>query len=120
MKTELISVLAAYGYPVMLQGSMAADADYPPAFFTFWNDETPDGNHYDNDAAAFNWRFSVYFYANDPTLVNTMMPQLRSDLRAAGFIVSGVGYDVASDEPTHTGRGIDVYYHQINTLTGGK
>lgn len=117
MKEALITILAAFGYPVLLQGSMAQSAEYPPHFFTIWNDETPDGNHYDNDAAAFDWRFSVYFYSNDPTTVNTMMPQLRAALRSAGFIVVGLGFDVATDEPTHTGRGIDVYYHQINNIS---
>ena len=34
----------------------------------------------------------------------------RAALKAAGWIVSGRGYDVASDEPTHTGRGFDALY----------
>ena len=114
MKAELIGVLKTYGFPVMQQGSMAANEAYPPSFFTFWNDETPDGNHYDNDAVAFNWHFTVYFYSSDPTLVNTILPQVRSALRAQGWAVAGLGFDAASDEPTHTGRGIDVYFHQIN------
>ena len=29
--------------------------------------------------------------------------------------MSGRGYDVASDEPTHTGRAIDIMYRQRST-----
>ena len=115
MKEQLVTILRALGYPVFLQGTMNPNEPYPDSFFTYWNDETPDGNHYDNDAAAFNWRFSVYFYSIDPTAVNTVILQLRRVLRAAGWIVAGLGNDVASDEATHTGRGIEIFYHQRNT-----
>ena len=33
---------------------------------------------------------------------------LKEKLKMDGFIVSGKGYDVESDEPTQTGRGIAV------------
>ena len=33
---------------------------------------------------------------------------LKEKLKRDGFIVSGKGYDVESDEPTQTGRGIAV------------
>lgn len=121
MKNELIAILKALhspAYPVFLQGTLNEAAAYPPSFFTIWNNETPDGNHYDNDAAAFNWEFSVYFYSNDPASVNTVLAAARTALKSAGWAVQGLGYDVTSDEVTHTGRGIDVYYHQINPIGG--
>lgn len=48
------------------------------------------------------------FYSNDPNLVNTKLLEAKKIFKQNGFIVRGKGYDVASDEPTHTGRGINV------------
>jgi hypothetical protein len=35
-------------------------------------------------------------------------------LKNNGFIISGKGYDIPSDEPTHTGRGIEVGFLEIS------
>lgn len=115
MKQELISVLESFGYPVYLQGSMNIDDAYPDSFFTFWNNSSDETAHYDNDASAFVWDFDVNFYSSDPALVNTVPVTARKRLKAAGFIVRGKGHDVLSDEITHTGRGLDVYYREENT-----
>ena len=114
MKNKLITLLETFKYPVFLQGSMNPDAEYPPAFFTYWNNETPDRSHYDNRVIDWVWDFDVNFYANDPTLVNTVLWQAAELLRQNGFIIVGKGYDLASDEDTHTGRGIDVLIIERN------
>lgn len=114
MKEALINLLATFGFPVRLQGTFAKDENYPAAFFTFWNDETYDGAHYDNDAVAFVWAFTINFYATDPALVNNILKQVRTLLRAHGWIINGVGSDTPVDEPTHTGRSIDALYLQKN------
>ena len=106
MKETLIELLETFGYPVRLQGSFREDEPYPASFFTFWNGETVDGAHYDNDAISYIWSFDVNFYSNDPALVNSVLREARDLLKQNGFIVSGVGFDIPSDEPTHTGRGI--------------
>ena len=49
----------------------------------------------------------IAYYQKD-TLVNTKLLEAKKILKQNGFIVHGKGYDVASDEPTHTGRGINV------------
>lgn len=110
MKELLISTLATFGYPVFLQGSLAEDEPYPDSFFTFWNNSTSDHAHYNNDAIGYVWDFDVNFYSINPELVNTVLLQAKTALKQQGFIVGGKGYDLASDEPTHTGRGIDVLY----------
>lgn len=110
MKTKLIELLETFGYPVMLQGSMAEDAKYPDHFFTFWNNETPSNSHYDNDATSYVWNFDVNFYSNNPVIVNTKLDEVRRLLKTNGFVVTGKGHDIVSDEPTHTGRGITVLY----------
>ena len=102
----LISVLETFGYPVRLQGSLAENEAYPDSFFTFWNNSSDDRAHYDNSAIDFVWSFDVNFYSTDPALVYSKLEAAKSALKAAGFIVSGKGHTVASDEPTHTGRGI--------------
>lgn len=108
MKELLITLLESFNYPVFLQGSLSENEAYPESFFTFWNNETPDGSHYDNEAINYVWNFDVNFYSIDPELVNTMLLNAKTLLKQNGFIVGGKGYDVASDEPTHTGRGINV------------
>lgn len=108
MKDLLIEILESFGYPVKLQGSLNKDEAYPESFFTFWNNDSYDGSHYDNDAINYVWNFDVNFYSTDPALVNTKLLEAKTKLKQQGFIVPGKGYDVASDEPTHTGRGINV------------
>lgn len=108
MKDLLIEILESFGYPVKLQGSLNKDEAYPESFFTFWNNDSYDGNHYDNDAVSYVWDFDVNFYSTDPALVNSKLIEAKTKLKQQGFIVPGKGYDVASDEPTHTGRGINV------------
>ena len=114
MKQELITLLETFKYPVRLQGSLSKDELYPESFFTFWNDETTDLSHYDNDAIAFVWNFTIYFYSTSPTLVNSVLIEAKNLLKQNGWIVPGVGYDVPSDEQTHTGRAIEVMFIEKN------
>lgn len=110
VKQAFIDVLSGFGYPVILQGSLDEDEAYPESFFTFWNNSTDDAAFFDNVETQTVWSFDCNFYSVDPTLVNTVLKQVKSALKKAGFIVNGVGYDIVSDEPTHTGRGLDVIY----------
>ena len=112
MEDLLISTLEALGYPVKLQGSLLPDESYPDSFFTFWNDSADGTSFYSNDEWGILWSYSLNFYSNDPLLVNTKLVEAKRLLRKAGFIVSGAGYDVPSDEATHTGRGISLLYRQ--------
>lgn len=119
MEDLLIKVLEeAFGYPVSLQGSYTPENKYPDHFFTFWNDNADGTSFYSNKEGAIVWVYSLNFYSNDPIKVNTMFkevkdtPTAKSVLKANGFIVTGAGYSVMSDEVTHTGRGITVTYRQ--------
>lgn len=114
MEDLLISVLKESGYPVFRQGSLAENEPYPDSFFTFWNNSSDDGSHYDNDAASTVWDFDVNFYSSDPALTYSILEQARIKLKNEHFIISGKGYDVASDEPTHTGRGMNALFLEIN------
>lgn len=114
IKSNLIDLLKTFGYPVKLQGTLTKEEAYPESFFTIWNNETLDGNHYDNEPIGYIWDFTIYFYSTDPALVNTKIVDAKNLLKQNGWVVAGKGYDVPSDEPTHTGRAIDVLYKENN------
>lgn len=109
MKLNLIACLESFGYPVLLQGSMLKDTQYPSSFFTYWNNEVTSDGFYDNCDSINIWNYDVNFYSDDVALVNTKLREVISELKKKGFIVTR-RYDVMSDEPTHTGRGMNVLY----------
>lgn len=120
MRGTLISILEGLNnpaLPVRLQGSLGPKEAYPPAFFTYWNVETPEASHYDNKAHAYIWRYTVYFYATDPTLVDSETLAAIAALEAAGWIIDGKGYDVPSDEITHTGRAFEAVFVERPSAT---
>ena len=108
MKNKLIAVLEKYGFPVMLQGTLNPGEAYPETFITFWTDNASDGAHFDNETTSFDWAFSIILYSSNPEIVNTLPATMRTDLKAAGFIPQGKGFDIPSDKPTHTGWAMDV------------
>ncbi len=108
MKDLLIKTLNKLDYPIYLQGTLGEDEPYPESFFTFKNIETFGNEFYDNNEHSYIWEFIVAFYSSDSNLVNTKLLEAKKQLKKEGFIVSGKGYDVASDEATHTGRAIIV------------
>ena len=108
MKELLIKTLESFGYPIIQQGSMGKNEKYPETFFTFWNNSADDLNHYDDKAVNFVWDFDLNIYSTDPDIVNNKLLEAKEKLINAGFVVSGKGHDVASDEKTHIGRGINV------------
>lgn len=118
MREQFIALLETFGLPIFLQGSLNEGQAYPDNFFTFWNDRTEDGAHYDNDAISFVWSFSVNYYTlnGNADKIDDILGEVRQLFKENGWIIDGVGYDVATDEPTHIGRAIDVLYVQKNTL----
>lgn len=93
-----------------LQGSLLPDEPYPDNFFTFWNNFSDGETFYDNDEKSIVYSYDVNFYSISPELVYTVLRQTKKILKDNGFIVSGDGHSVVSDEPTHDGRGFDVMY----------
>lgn len=111
VKMLLINTLSdAYDYPVIQQGSLSTDDAYPDSFFTFWNNSTNDDAFFDNAETETIWDFDLNFYSIDPDLVNNVLLTAKQTLKSVGFIPDGSGYDVMSDEHTHTGRGMNLLY----------
>lgn len=108
----LIETLEPLGYPVRLQGSLAPDQPHPDHYFTFWNNAADGSAFYNDNETAITWDYSLNFYSVDPVKVDTVLMEAKTLLKAAGFIVTGAGYSLASDSPLHTGRGISVHYRQ--------
>ena len=110
----LISLLESFGFPVYRQGSVTEG--YPDNFFTFWEDEEIGNAYYDNLTVGVRYKYSVYFYSNNPANTYSYIHQARTALKQSGWVIPNRGYDVASGEPTHTGRGIDIIYlnHEID------
>lgn len=118
MTDELITLLAEeYGLPVKRQGSLSPREGYPAEFFTFWNNETESLAEYDNLPHATAWSYDVNFYGTDPARVMSVSLSAADLLRNNGWIIDGKGYDVPSDEITHTGRGFTAIFREreVNT-----
>lgn len=114
MEDSLIQLLGGLGYPVIQQGTLAPDEKYPDHFFTFWNNDSSDHAHYDNVEFGTAWNYSINFYSVDPEKTYSVLAKAKKELKKFGWIISGKGYDVASDEITHTGRGMDAYFLEID------
>lgn len=110
MEDLLIELLESFGYPVILQGSMNPEDSYPDHFFTFWNSSTYNNSHYDNEEIQYVYEYDVNFYSVNAEMVYSVLREAKKLLKSNGFISSGDGHSVASDEPTHDGRGMTFTY----------
>ena len=106
----LEAALEATGYEYARQGSYADAGPLPASFFTFWNIETPETAFYDNGPSAAVWRWQVYFYTKDPSLMYSVMGSLIASARAAGFIPEGRAEDIDAKEPGYVGRTVHLRY----------
>ena len=114
MEDLLINLLSTgTGYPVYRQGSLAPEGDWDKSFYTYWNDDTPDGAQYDNKVHSYTHEYTLCVYSTDPALTYSMLLRAKEILKPVGFEFSGRGYDVASGRSTYTGRGIDVNYKEV-------
>ena len=110
MEDVIIELLSTFKKPVYRQGSMSDDAEYPETFFTFWNNDSPNHAHYDNEEYGTAWDYNIFVYSSDPEQVYSLMEQARALFKSNGWIIPSKGYDVPSDEATHTGRMLEVFY----------
>lgn len=112
MIEKLIATLEKYGVKLYRQGSMTPDEQYPDTFLTYWNADTSILKYYDNKPIRIAWTFWIYCYSISYQNVLSLLDQIRTDLKAQGYLIDSLGYDVNSDVPTHSGRMISVIYLQ--------
>ena len=110
MEDSLIALLSTYKYPVIRQGSLTADDDYPDTFFTFIENESYEESHYNNDVFSASESYDIYIYSTDPDTAYTLQRGARDLLKANGWIITNRGFDAYSDEKTHIGRGFTIEY----------
>jgi hypothetical protein len=111
----LIEVLEETGIgEAFEQGSLTRK--YPIKFFTFWLRNSHGEQYYDNQENAVVWEFEVNFYTSVRSDIEKDFATTINALLDAGFIVSGRGHAVGSDEESHTGRGIAARYIQRGDL----
>lgn len=108
MVSKLIGLLESFGYPVFRQGSLTEDEPYPETFFTFWNNIESENQAFDNITTEVLYDYDVNVYSTDPDRVYSLLKEARTLLRKNGFRTPDRGHDIGSDEPTHTGRGMNV------------
>lgn len=113
MKSLLISILETIcPNNVYLQGTLNPNVAYPESFITFFCDDTPEDDFYDDEPQSVIWSFSVIFYSSNPALVGTQPPAIIAALKQGGFIPQGRGHDIPSDRVTHTGWAMDFTIRQ--------
>lgn len=112
MDEFLIDLLETFKYPVIRQGSMPPEQIYPDTFFTFWNNNHEEHSAYDNDTSNTIFDFDVNVYSCDTDKVFELLESARTLLKQNGWIITRMGYDVASDEITHIGKGMEVTFLQ--------
>ena len=118
MEDTLIQLLESFGYPVIRQGSLPADKAYPDTFFTFWNSTEDGQSFYDNDTASVVYDFNVNVYSTSPDVAYSTLAAARTLLKSNGWIIATRGYDAASDEITHVGRGMGVQFLEYPEMNG--
>lgn len=112
MRKKLISLLELFGYPVYLQGSLLSTNDYPNSFFTFWNFQNDENLFYDNKTNASDFGYWIYFYSNDPELIENKIKEIKVLLKENKFIVQGP-IDAKSDIKSHTGKMLTILYKEV-------
>ena len=114
----LIETLEEMGYvqaeSIFLQGNMPKELPYPDSFFTFRNFRNEYNIYRDNEPMQTDWTFSLNFYSNDVTKVDSTMLEAITKLKKKGFTARGKGTDAISDEPTHTGKENTLIYRENN------
>lgn len=116
VENTLIVTLKTFGYPVLRQGSLTEKQPYPATFITWWNNSEQGAAFYDNKTTAVKYSFYVNVYSTSADTAYTLLRQVRNALKDIGYVAPDRGHDVASDEPTHVGRGMEVLFLQTQDI----
>lgn len=111
MIDKLLEVLTKFcGGQVYEQGTLAPDKDYPAESFITYSIAGSECVYLNNNEALTRWSGSVQFYSSDYSLIPAQPFEIRRELKAAGFIVSGKGFPLISPRPDWSGWAFDFDY----------
>ena len=99
-------------YKCYRQGS--APKELPNLFITFWENESRDLKHYDNEPISTVHNFDINVYGTKISEVYNTLEICIELLKNKGFIISGKGHDIPSDNSNYRSRGIEVIYQLEN------
>ena len=108
----LLQTLEKTGFPVYLQGTIAQEKEYDESFITYQITDSPLQDFLDDDATGTQWEINVIFYTSRADLLYSAPADIFAQLKAAGFIPQGKGFNIPSDEPTCNGYGNDFLYYE--------
>ena len=80
MEDLLVETLENLKLPVIKQGTLAEEDQYPDTFITFWNNSSEGESFYDNDEHSCLWDFDVNVYSVDPEEVNSVLIKIKKIL----------------------------------------
>lgn len=109
----LIQALEPLEYEIALQGSYADDEPLPESFITYFIVDSDDRSFYDDDPKMSDYRIQVVFYSKKMSLIKTVPDSIYQSLKAAGFIRTGKGRDIAYNAE-HYAWQIDYLYTERN------
>lgn len=110
---ELFKLFEEIGLPYFRQGSMS-DEDYASSFFTYWNIDTPQDTHYDNELHRYNDYVQIGFYTNDASKIYSQLDvdgTFYTKAKEKGFTIAALPQDADADKANYFGR---VCYIRIN------
>lgn len=116
MEDTLRNLLETFGFPVIRQGSLAPEASYPETFFTFWNNSETEQSAYSDQTLAVVYDYDINVYSRSPETVYNLLREARQLLKQNGWQTPDRGHDLASDEITHIGRGMEVTFLQNENI----
>lgn len=107
MEDRIFELLSAYD--VYRQGSVG---EYKDLFITLWENESYDTKHYDNVRSGIVFSYDINVYGKSPNTVYQTLRDVIDILEGDGFIITGEGHDVPSDDANYIGRGINIKYRK--------
>jgi hypothetical protein len=110
MWSKLQEVLDYLALPYYRQDSLGDDDETPEAYYTFWNRNSSDLSHYDNEPHRFEWLWVIQSFTDDPNDIYDIMENLITAAEDKGFTADGRGKDIATASPTLFGREITLKY----------
>lgn len=109
----LEEIFQELGYEYVRQGSFEEDDTIPPSYFAYWNNDSPLQSHYNNESHRAVWRWTIYFYTNDPKLIYSEMDRFLKLAKQKGFVISDKGSDIPSDLPRYYGRITQIEFNEL-------